>query len=205
MIPCYSEFRAYALIRQYWWVRKHETRSNRESCVGFISLTFLWFSSTLNDKINWDQCCNWTGRELVGTKVNHRLSTDLLQKVVLFGTGRILRKWQQYSWTWISHETKFATLFFLGEGFFVSKWEPGSSFLFFAGCSSVFPFTFSFFLFSFPFTDSSSMLLFSPSFSDSSVGWSQNWKKKLLISIIKFINFLIFATQWLQNSSPKLI
>ena len=28
-------------------MRKHETWSNCESCVGFISLTFLWFSSTL--------------------------------------------------------------------------------------------------------------------------------------------------------------
>ena len=28
-------------------MRKHETRSNSESCVGFISLTFLRFSSTL--------------------------------------------------------------------------------------------------------------------------------------------------------------
>ena len=47
MIPCYSEFRAYALVRQIksvWRVRKHETQSNRESCVFHFSRFELYFA-----------------------------------------------------------------------------------------------------------------------------------------------------------------
>ena len=45
MIPCNSEFRAYALVRQksVWRVRKHETQSYRESCVYHFSHFELYF------------------------------------------------------------------------------------------------------------------------------------------------------------------
>ena len=45
MILCYSEFRTYALVRQIksvWRVRKHETQSNRGSCVFHFSYFELY-------------------------------------------------------------------------------------------------------------------------------------------------------------------
>ena len=51
-IPCDSEFRAYALIRQIksaWWVHTHETQSRREFCV--FSFNHLILYTALHKRV----------------------------------------------------------------------------------------------------------------------------------------------------------
>ena len=42
-------------LNTVWWVRKHETRSNSQSCVGFISLTFLYIYIIIFNWLIWEQ------------------------------------------------------------------------------------------------------------------------------------------------------